>query len=195
MAETTDSTAGLENDSRNRQIIYKESLICGVYLGVIMLGIYLLSWLMNPVFATNSFISGALQLFEFGLLCIFLLSVRKLAGGFWSYWQAFSASMIITLLSTAFKYSWNYILYNFIDKGLGARIGEIVFATVQKELLKTGVSQGTIDQNYENMKTYSNPGTPRIFLLALLSSVIASIVISLILAVIIKKNKPVFTRI
>lgn len=195
MVENIASTGTANVESSAQKIIYKESLICGFYLGLIMVGIYLLSWLLNPLYTTNTFISGALQLFEFGLLCIFLLSVRKLAGGFWSYAQAFSSSLIITLISVSFKYGWNFILYNFIDKSLGARIGEVVFATVQKELLKTGISQGVIDTNLENMKEVSNPGTPRIFLLALLSSVIGSIIISLILAVIVKKNKPVFTKV
>lgn len=195
MVEESANTGKSEVESSARTIIYKESIICGLYLGLIMVGIYLLSWLLNPLYTTNTFISGALQLFEFGLLCIFLLSVRKLAGGFWSYGQAFSSSLIITLLSVGLKYSWNFILYNFIDKSLGARIGEVVFATVQKELLKTGISQGIIDTNLDTMKEASNPGTPKIFLLALLSSVIASIVISLILAVIVKKNKPVFTSV
>ena len=195
MVEDIANTRNTDVESTARKIIYKESLICGLYLGLIMVAIYVLSWLVNPLYSTNTFISGALQLFEFGLLCIFILSVRKLAGGSWSYSQAFSSSIIITLLSVGLKYSWNFILYNFIDRSLGERIGEVVFATVQKELLKTGISQGVIDTNLENMKSYSNPGTPKIFLLALVSSVIASLVISLILAVIVKKNKPVFTSV
>jgi len=195
MVENIANTRNTDVESNARKIIYKESLICGLYLGLIMVAIYVLSWLVNPLYSTNTFISGALQLFEFGLLCIFILSVRKLAGGFWSYSQAFSSSIIITLLSVGLKYSWNFILYNFIDRSLGERIGEVVFATVQKELLKTGISQGVIDTNLENMKSDSNPGTPKIFLLALVSSVIASLVISLILAVIVKKNKPVFTSV
>ncbi len=195
MVENSANTGTADVESSAQKIIYKESLICGLYLGLIMAGIYLLSWLLNPLYSTNTFISSALQLFEFGLLCIFLLSVRKLSVGFWSYGQAFSSSLIITLLSISFKYSWNFILYNFIDKSLGARIGEVVLTTVQKELLKTGISQEVIDTNFENMKEVSNPGTPRIFLLALLSSIIGSIIISLILAIIVKKNKPEFTKV
>lgn len=183
--------AGLKTD----RIINSESLICGLYLGLIMTGLYLIAWLMDPMYSTSAFISGSLQILELALLCLFLLSVRKLAGNYITYWQAFRAAAFISLISVALKNAWYFILYHFIDRTLGGRIADVTFAIVQKELIKAGLSQGSIDANLESMREYSNPASFKLFMYSLGSSILGCIVISLILAAIVKKEKPVFVSV
>lgn len=184
-----------DTDEKGRNlIINKESLICGLYLGLIMVAMYLLAWLTDPVFTTNGFIDGSLMLIGIGLLCIFLLSVRSLAGSFWTYWQAFRSAIVISLMTLSLVFGWNYLLYHQIDPGLGFKIADINLPLIQREFLKAGLSQAKIDASKDAMRLYSNPGTPKVFMVSIAKGVTGAILISLILAVIVKKDKPVFTR-
>lgn len=178
----------------NKNLINKESLICGLYLGLIGMGINLVLFLVDPLFPTRPVAGSVLGIVNLAFLCLFLLSVRKQVGNYWNFAEAFRSAFLISLVNLGFGILWDFILFHLIDKTLGGRIYDVNLASAQKQMLKQGLSQEMIDSRIEMVKKFTpDPGTYTSLYIFAASGLVLSIIISLILAAIFKKMKPVFT--
>lgn len=177
----------------SRKLINKESLICGLYLGLIGMGLNLVIFLVDPLFATRPVAGSVLGIVNLSFMVLFLLSVRKQVGNYWTFSEAFRSAFLISIINLGFGILWNFILFHLIDKTLGGRIYEVIQANNQKQLLKQGLSQEMIDSQTEITKKLIDPGTYTSLIIFAVTGLVLSIIISLILAAIFKKLKPVFT--
>ncbi|TSD66570.1 DUF4199 domain-containing protein [Inquilinus sp. KBS0705] len=178
------------SEETKNSIITKLSLRYGLLIGAISIVFTLIFWVINPLMQyTNTFVSLLMFVIIIALLVVFGLEVRKAAGGYWTFGDAFKCLFIMSVYISVLTIVFNYILFNFIDPTLASRVSEALSAKLTEQLSNSGMSQDKIDEFTKSLDgkfnaTIKNEATN------LGIGLIIYAVIDLIIAAIIKKNPP-----
>lgn len=183
----------IEEAHQRSGVINKESVRDGLYVGLINVAISLIAWLFDPLFFFKHTASGfVLVALVLGLQCLFLIQIRRTLGNFWSFGEAFRASMIIVLISTAIYTLWQALLFNVLDPTLGARAQQAILDMVSETFEKMGRGANA-DAAIEKMKSQDmNPGHMGNIFKNFLTGIAFWAVLSVILAAIFQRKKPMF---
>jgi len=178
----------------------KESQKYGAYLGVILLAIgiasvYLLVNLSN--FLVVSILSGGVQFIVLmGLAAYFSLEMRKTAGGYWTFKQAFRG-IFAMLAIVAVIVQLGTAAFNAIDPEPQQKVIEKTISSSIETFESLGMDDGAIDKQVadlekrrEDLSSFSISQT----LYALGISLVMYAVLALILAAFFKKERPVLIK-
>jgi len=188
------NTAFPDAEVRNEGVKY------GIYLGVIMLAIGIVSayLLMSATnFLKASLISGTLSIFVLiGLSAYFSRLLRSAGGGYWSFSQALKGifamlaigALIVQVGTAAFNAIEPEPQRVVFDKAINSTIETLESAGADDEMIDKQVAE--LEKQRENLSTFSLGQT----LKGLGVTLIMYFVFALVLAAVFKKERPVLYK-
>ena len=176
-------------------IIKKLSIRNGLLIAGIYIVISLVFWVVDPLMQyTNTWASMLLFVVPIVLLVVFGLEVRKAAGGYWTFGEAFKSLLLMSVILAILSIVFHYLLNAVIDPTLPQRSADAIGAKLTDQLSSAGISQQKIDEMVEKIQEKSAVSLKN-ELVNLGIGIIVYAVIDLIIAAIIKKNPPAFAPI
>lgn len=185
----------------SQEAVKKEGIKLGIYLGIISLVIsivsaYVLMGASN--FKITSFITGGLGiLVTIALSAYFSVSLRKSAGGFWTFSQALKGIFVMLAIAVIIS-SIGSSIFNLInpepqqvvfDKTINMTIEAMESAGMDDDLIDKQV--GDMEKARDDIRNFSVGQ----LLKALGISLILYFVFALILAAILKRERPMFLKV
>jgi len=179
------------------KLLTQLSLKNGLVIGIVIIVISLAMYFVDPLMAYTNFWVGILTLIVFLSLMVYAgITIRKEAGGFWTFGEAFKSFLIMALVISALSTAYNALLMGVIDPDLPEKAGTAIDAKTREMLAKFTASEEQLEEamaksgsNVDKLKiTPKNVLTSFGVMLAMYG------VLSLILAAILKKQQPVFIK-
>jgi hypothetical protein len=167
----------------------------GLLIGLIVVVLNIVFYFIDPLFSfTNTWVGIFSFVLLITLLVVLGLDVRKKNGGFWSYGQALTSLIIMSVIVVLLSTIYSFILFKFIDPQLPAKATAALLEKTTAMLEKLGLDQSKIDestQSFRNgeMEAKLQPTLKNEFI-TFITGVAVYGVISLIIAAIIKKKAP-----
>ena len=178
----------MENTStKNIGLTY--GLITGLLVCIITLLQYLggLDMYLSPV----GYVSY-LVIVTFAVLAA--LKMRKSNEGFLDFSQALKVTFTVFAVALLLQTIFTYVLFNFIDTGFKDAVSQEIMNKSEQMMRKFGASDSQIDEALEAERNKDQFAIGRVMLGYAISCIVAFI-FCLLIAVIVKKNKPVFNNI
>ena len=182
----------MERSKLLTQLSLKNGLIIAIVFVVISLAMHLI----DPMMAyTNYWISFVLLIVFVSLLVYAGSTIRKEAGGYWTFGEAFKSFLVMSLIICLISTLYNVLLMGVIDPGLPERAGAAIDEKTSEFMLSMGMTEDQVEQEIAKASgadrlrvTVKNTITSFGVMLAIYG------VLSLILAAILKKQPPVFLQ-
>ena len=178
------------------KLLTQLSLKNGLIIAIVFIVISLIMHFIDPMMAyTSAWVSLLLMVVFIGLLVYAGITIRKEAGGFWTFGEAFKSFLVMSLIICATSTLYNILLMGVIDPSLPEKAGAAIDEKASQFMLSMGMSEEQVEQEMAK-----NPGVERLTVNA--KNTITSFgvmlaiygLLSLILAAILKKNPPVFFK-
>jgi hypothetical protein len=167
-----------------KRSIWKETFNYGIILGLITVGLSVLTYMFDLMFKT--WVIWPVLLI--GVLVLFLLlrSYRDhYNNGYISYGRSVGAGVIIYIYAAVITAIFTYVLYAFIDPGLVDKS----LAVAEERLINKGVPDAAIDKAMEMQAKMMKPWFTA--LMGIINSIFYGLVLSLIVSLfIMKKGNP-----
>ncbi len=182
----------------NAAVVKKKAIIQGIILGVISFILSIISLYITKS-ATSLFTSSAAAGFiNYAVFLIvavfFVISLRKAAGGYWSFSEAlkniFIMMAIVAVIGTAGVSIWNMINPSLQQEAIDNTINMTI-----ETMEATGAQDENIDNTIEMLEQQRNALAEMTIgqtLKGLAITIVMYFVLSLILAAIFKREKPIF---
>ena len=176
------------------KLLTQLSLKNGLIIGAASIVLSLVMHFIDPLMAfTNWWVSLILIVVFLGLLVYAGQSIRKEAGGFWTFGEAFKSFLIMSLIITATSTLYSIVLMKVIDPDLPARAGAVIDENTRAMMAKFITDEDQLEEALA--KSGSGQSKLEITGKNLVTSIGVSLaiygVLSLILAAIMKKNPPI----
>jgi hypothetical protein len=167
-----------------KRSIWKETFNYGIILGLITVGLSVLTYMFDLMFKT--WVMWPVLLI--GVLVLFLLlrSYRDhYNNGYISYGRSVGAGVIIYIYAAVITAIFTYVLYAFIDPGLVDKS----LAVAEERLISKGVPDAAIDKAMEMQAKMMKPWFTA--LMGIINSIFYGLILSLIVSLfIMKKGNP-----
>jgi hypothetical protein len=167
-----------------KRSIWKETLNYGIILGLISVGLSVLTYMFDLTFKT--WIIWPSLIINLLVLYFLLISYRDhYNNGFISYGKSVGAGVIINLYAAIIVAIYIYVLYSFIDPGLVDK--QLAFA--EEKMIARGVPESAIDAGMQVQAKLMKPWFTS--LMSIVNSVFFGLIISLIVSLFtMKKGNP-----
>jgi hypothetical protein len=187
-------------DQTKESLINKLSIQHGLLIGGVSIVLFVVFYLINPMLQFTNF---AVPILSFAvvitLLVVMGIDVRKKAGGFWSFGEAYKSLIIMSVFFILLSTLCSFVVFKFVNPDLPEKVNSVMLDKMTETFSKMGMEGPKLDeavkpfQNGEFIAkmqpTFKNELTN--FGIALLIYAI----INLIIAAIIKKNSPAFVQV
>ena len=176
------------------KLLTQLSLKNGLIIGAASIVLSLVMYFIDPLMAFTNWWVGLIMIVVFlGLLVYAGQSIRKEAGGFWTFGEAFKSFLIMSLIITATSTVYSIVLMKVIDPDLPARAGAAIDENTRAMMAKFITDEDQLEEALA--KSGSGQSKLEITGKNLVTSVGVSLaiygVLSLILAAIMKKTPPI----
>jgi hypothetical protein len=167
-----------------KRSVWKETLNYGIILGLISVGLSVLTYMFDLTFKT--WIIWPSLLISVLVLYFLLRSYRDhYNNGYITYGKSVGAGVVINIYAAIITAIYVYVLYSFIDPGLI----EKSLAVVEERLIEKGLPDSAIDQAMQIQAKMMKPWFTT--MMSTLSSVFYGLILSLIVSLLImKKGNP-----
>jgi hypothetical protein len=164
-----------------KRSIWKETLNYGIILGLISVGMSVLTYMFDLTFKT--WIMWPSLLISLIVLYFLLRSYRDhYNNGFITYGTSVGAGVIINLYAAIIVAIYIYVLYSFIDPGLTDK--SLAFA--EEKMIARGVSEGSLDAIMQRQAKMMTPWFTT--LMSVINGVFSGLVMSLIVSLFVMKS-------
>jgi hypothetical protein len=172
-----------------KRSIWKETLNYGIILGLINVGLSVLTYMFDLTFKT--WILWPSLLISIFVLFFLLRSYRDhYNNGYISFGRSVGAGVIISIYAAVITAIYIYVLYSFIDPGLI----EKSLAVAEDRLVSKGVPDAAIDKAMEIQAKMMKPWFTA--LMGIINSVFSGLILSLIVSLfIMKKGNPLLDEV
>ncbi|MGC9471877.1 MAG: DUF4199 domain-containing protein [Bacteroidales bacterium] len=179
----------------NESSILTQSLIYGLYFGLVMVALSLVMWMFNIMptrFSINIILFIVNVVIYFGLLFWFTRMYRdESLGGYISYGKAFLFALLVAFFGSVVSAVYNYVFNAFIDPGYMERIMQVTMESTENFMRERGLSQDQIDMAMARFENQEIPGPGKTALQSVLGGVIYGLIVSLITSAFAKKQEEV----
>jgi len=183
-----------------QKVIRKNSLISGLYLGMVLLVLSIFSFYFITGLVSSQLLIIIVPIFLSVifpiLIVIFLImNLRKKIGGYWDFKKAVRGIFIMFLLSYGIQFLGKDLIFaKLIEPNMALKTKEAMKSATISMLKKTGASQAQIDEKSSSIeKDFNNQHEVTIgnYIQSLGVTIIFIFVFALIFAALFKKDLPV----
>ncbi|HDJ33364.1 MAG TPA: DUF4199 domain-containing protein [Bacteroidetes bacterium] len=180
---------------KHESSILTQSLIYGLYFGLVMVALNLVMWMFNIMptkFSVNIILFIVNLVIYFGLLFWFTKMYRNESlGGYISYGKAFLFALLVAFFGSVVSAVYTYIFNAFIDPGYMERIMQVTMESTENFMRERGLSQDQIDMAMARFENQEIPGPGKAALQSILGGVVYGLIVSLITSAFAKKQEEV----
>ncbi|MDF1558628.1 MAG: DUF4199 domain-containing protein [Bacteroidales bacterium] len=172
-----------------KRSIWKETLNYGIILGLISVGLSVLTYMFDLTFKT--WLMWPMMLISVLVLFFLLRSYRDhYNNGYISYGRAVGAGVIISLYAAIISAIFVYVLYAFIDPGLIDKS----LAVAEERLFSRGVPDAAIEKAMEMQAKMMKPWFTA--MMSVINGVFMGLILSLIVSLfVMKKGNPLLDEV
>jgi hypothetical protein len=108
---------------------------------------------IDPLLEYSSLLAGlAVVIVTVALLVVFGLDVRKKAGGYWSFGQAFKSLIIMVAVTAIISTAYGFIIFKYVDPDMPQKVSALMQDKITTRLTNGGYDQDKIDENTKMFK-------------------------------------------
>lgn len=172
-----------------KRSVWKDTLNYGIILGLISVGLSVLTYMFDLTFKT--WITWPSLLISILVLYFLLRSYRDHYNyGYITYGKSVGAGVVISIYAAVITAIYVYVLYSFIDPGLVDKS----MAIAEQRMIDRGIPDSAIDQAMQMQAKIMKPWFTS--LMSTLSSVFYGLILSLIVSLfIMKKGNPLLDEV
>lgn len=172
-----------------KRSIWKETLNYGIILGLISVGLSVLTYMFDLTFKT--WLMWPMMLISVLVLFFLLRSYRDhYNNGYISYGKSVGAGVIINLYAAIIGAIFVYVLYAFIDPGMIDKS----LAVAEEKMLAKGLPESAIEQAMEMQAKMMKPWFTA--LMSVINGVFMGLILSLIVSLfVMKKGNPLLDEV
>ena len=133
----------MERSKLLTQLSLKNGLIIGIVITLISAVLYFI----DPLLAFTNFWVGILTFVVFIALMVYAgITLRKEAGGFWTFGEAFKSFLVMSLVIAVLSTAYNALLMGVIDPELPEKAGVVVDGKTREMMAKITSSEEQVDE-------------------------------------------------
>ena len=172
-----------------KRSVWKETLNYGIILGLISVGLSVLTYMFDLTFKT--WITWPSLLISILVLYFLLRSYRDhYNNGYITYGKSVGAGVVINIYAAIITAIYVFVLYSFIDPGLVDKS----LAVAEQRMIDRGIPDSAIDQAMQVQAKIMKPWFTS--LMSTISSVFYGLIVSLIVSLfIMKKGNPLLDEV
>lgn len=172
-----------------KRSVWKETLNYGIILGLISVGLSVLTYMFDLTFKT--WITWPSLLISIFVLYFLLRSYRDhYNNGYITYGKSVGAGVVINIYAAIITAIYVFVLYSFIDPGLVDKS----LAVAEQRMIDRGIPDSAIDQAMQLQAKIMKPWFTS--LMSTISSVFYGLIVSLIVSLfIMKKGNPLLDEV
>lgn len=168
-----------------KRSIWKETLNYGIILGLISVGLSVLTYMFDLTFRT--WIMWPTILINIVILYLLLRSYRDhYNNGYITYGKSVGAGVIISLYAMIISAIYIYVLYAFIDPGLTEKSLAFAEERIRTRMAARGLPEGSLDSMMARQAKMMTPWFTS--LMAVINGVFTGLIMSLIVSLFVMKS-------
>ncbi|MCT4625197.1 MAG: DUF4199 domain-containing protein [Schleiferiaceae bacterium] len=152
---------------------------------------FLIAYIFNEQLFANWWMGILLLIFNFVMMVMAVVAMKKEQGGFISYKEAVSVFSFSYIVVAIINLVFSLLMFHVVDPGLADRVMEISIEMAVSMSERFGAPEEQIQAQIDQMKEADTYGVYGLFKTAMWGIIIYT-VLGLIVAAFMKKDKPVF---